>query len=986
GMASNRVTKIVQIPNGEIWIATQDGISKFDGLYWTTKADSSIVPMGLSGVQMEVISDSSLIMTGSNSEGPHLFKYKNDQWSSLPLPGNDKLSYLLAKGINFRSTNLILGSQDKIYRYHEEQWIEIVLSDFDKNEQIKDLVSWGVKTLIATNKRLLLVENNQFKPLLKQNNILNITIDDTQDRCYLLLESELAYYDLKKGEMVSLLKGDIGNTYGHIHQSNLLLKGQKIYYSMNSPLIQYNPQTNTSRAITSDYYNLDHTCMDAIVDNEGSIWVATLRGAFRVKNSSIYNYNDESLVENEVSSILQDSDGTLYLGANIGLSVIHPNGKIRKYPLSSGLERMRVMDIIKHQGEIYFTTYTRGVRKFTNKGILELDSQVQMEGASDLCSFMDTLYCSDYGNLYKWVNSDWQLITTTPNNSTIRKIFFTENYRLLLTENGVRDLTTNKVYTGSDIYMSNVYTALEYNNQILLGTASGIYTIQNEKIVPTEYKIHAPVYALTSDQNNELWVGTGSGVWHFRDEGSYHYYKGNGLIGNEVNRNAFQFSKNGSLLVGTDEGISIIDTSDETSIPIPNIEITSIEVNQKEIDDYNLSYQTNNLRFHFRSTSYYDIESLNYRFRLIGLSEEWEYINFAEQNSTYYPNLDPGEYVFEVQARIDDGTWSNSAKSDKLTIHAAFYEAVWFRILFVILIISGLVAFYRYRSNVLTEQKEELEERVLEKTRELEKRNKELIKTIDDLKAAQGQLIQSEKLASMGHLTSGIAHELNNPLNYIRGGAECIIRNLDELSEILNERGNDVRTIMDESRMLAESIFDGATKSTSIVKSLGSFTADSQNFYSFTDLQKEVETSLTLLGNEIGFRIVINRMFGNIPPIECYPAKINQMMVNILLNAIQAITESGEITIRYYRKDDQNIAIEISDDGEGIASDLHEKVFEPFFTTKDSNPGLGLTIAKSIVQEHNGTISFISKPGVGSKVKISLPVSQTYHPELEGSE
>ena len=143
---------------------------------------------------------------------------------------------------------------------------------------------------------------------------------------------------------------------------------------------------------------------------------------------------------------------------------------------------------------------------------------------------------------------------------------------------------------------------------------------------------------------------------------------------------------------------------------------------------------------------------------------------------------------------------------------------------------------------------------------------------------------------------------------------------------------------------------------------------------------------MTLLGNEIGFRIVINRMFGNIPPIECYPAKINQMMVNILLNAIQAITESGEITIRYYRKDDQNIAIEISDDGEGIASDLHEKVFEPFFTTKDSNPGLGLTIAKSIVQEHNGTISFISKPGVGSKVKISLPVSQTYHPELEGSE
>ncbi len=138
-----------------------------------------------------------------------------------------------------------------------------------------------------------------------------------------------------------------------------------------------------------------------------------------------------------------------------------------------------------------------------------------------------------------------------------------------------------------------------------------------------------------------------------------------------------------------------------------------------------------------------------------------------------------------------------------------------------------------------------------------------------------------------------------------------------------------------------------------------------------------------MLNNQVGFRITVNKMFGNIPPIECYPAKINQLLVNLLKNAVQAIEHEGEITIRYYRKDDKRIGLEISDDGVGIPQDLQEQVFEPFCTTKDTNPGRGLAIVKSIVQEHHGSIKLDSKPGKGTKVKIFLPVNQTAHPELE---
>ncbi len=290
----------------------------------------------------------------------------------------------------------------------------------------------------------------------------------------------------------------------------------------------------------------------------------------------------------------------------------------------------------------------------------------------------------------------------------------------------------------------------------------------------------------------------------------------------------------------------------------------------------------------------------------------------------------------------------------------------------------------RIRNRQLKVRNEKLEDMVKEKTAEINKRNEELVKTIKDLKSAQGQVIQSEKLASMGHLTAGIAHELNNPLNYIRGGAECVIRNLQEMDEYIkmgkltlpSDLKQSVSYLLEESATLAESILTGSNKSTDIIKSLNSFTSDSQQYLSYNDLEKEVETGLTLLSNQIGFRITINRMFGSLPPVECYPAKINQLIVNLLLNSIQAIKDEGEITIRIFRKDMQYAILEINDNGVGIKPEDYGKIFEPFFTTKESNSGLGLTISEAIVQEHKGKIKVHSTVNEGTKVTVWLPFNQ----------
>lgn len=995
GMASNRITQIAQLPDGEIWIATQEGLSRFNGINWATFSDTLQIPPGIGKVRMEVLRDSSVVIASFNTDGFMLSSYSNSNntWNEIKLPEELQRStgdYIMAKAIGENSRNLIMGTGNKVLTYSNDHWTSLELP-MSTDDRLTSMVVYGDSLFAATNKQVFLLVDNTSRKLLDIPGIINITFDPASQRCYMLQEGALLYYDLSTSELGYVFEGRrMGNSNLGVH-SSLIVHGEHIYYSLNSPLTQYNHHTKKHQQIVTEYYTSDHTCMSALVDHEGSIWVATLRGAFRIKDASIYNYNGEALIENEVTAIYEDSEENLYLGANIGLSVIWKDGTISHYPLSNSSTKNRIMDIVEFNDTIYLSAFPNGIMTFSGaEGLEKAHSSTSLENVSDLHVYNDELYCSSDQKIYKLGVDAWDLVYQINDsiNCVIRKLYFNDEHRFVLTDVGLIDLSDSAFIKGHDLYQSNLYSAVYKDDKLLLGSATELVQLKDNEITASSYTIQAPIYTMNLTSDDDLWLGTGSGVISFADGKKYSYTKGNGLIGNEVNRNAFVFSSKGSLLVGTDEGMSVIDPTVRRVAPVPKVKITAIAGNQEPLNGYNLSHEVRNLKFTFQTISFYNIDELNYRVRLLGLNPEWEEISFAEQNSITYPNLSSGKYRFEVQSRISDGEWSKVARSPSITIDSPIHETIWFRMIIIVLFIVAFVVFYRIRNKVLKDRNEELENRVLEKTQELEQRNQELVFTIENLKAAQGQLIQSEKLASMGHLTSGIAHELNNPLNYIRGGAECIIKNLDELSELLVGKNGltstELKTIMDDSKLLAESILEGANKSTGIVKSLGSFTADSQNFYSFTDLQKEVETSLTLLNNEIGFRIIINKMFGNIPPIECYPAKINQMLVNILLNAIQAIKNRGEITVRYYRKDDQFIAIEISDDGEGVNSHLHEKVFEPFFTTKDSNPGLGLTIAKSIVQEHKGSINFISKPGLGTKVKILLPVSQTYHPELEG--
>ncbi len=275
-----------------------------------------------------------------------------------------------------------------------------------------------------------------------------------------------------------------------------------------------------------------------------------------------------------------------------------------------------------------------------------------------------------------------------------------------------------------------------------------------------------------------------------------------------------------------------------------------------------------------------------------------------------------------------------------------------------------------------------LETLVKERTVELEKTNKELqdgnlvLKkqreeleiTLNELSTAQKQLIQAEKMASLGVLAAGVGHEINNPLNYIKNG----------VSGMLNHIQKNARNVKDGITPYFDIINDGVKRASDIVKSLSHFSRQGGEMDETCDLHEIIDNCLVILHNKVKNRINVIREFTDQPAIvRGSEGKLHQAFLNLFSNAEQAITGEGMIRIKTI-KNKKEIIIEISDTGEGISVENMSRIGDPFFTTKAPGvgTGLGLSITYSIIEEHNGNIDVTSKLNQGSTFTVTLPSSQ----------
>lgn len=277
--------------------------------------------------------------------------------------------------------------------------------------------------------------------------------------------------------------------------------------------------------------------------------------------------------------------------------------------------------------------------------------------------------------------------------------------------------------------------------------------------------------------------------------------------------------------------------------------------------------------------------------------------------------------------------------------------------------------------------------------------NNELVLASQQLEKTRTHLMQSEKMASIGQLAAGVAHEINNPIGYVYSNLGALERYVQDAFMMIEQYEQAEGAIADEAvraqlkaarekldivflkedlRALMNESRDGITRVKKIVQNLQDFShVDASDEWYFADLHKGLDSTLNIVNNEIKYKANVIREYGDIPEVECLLSQLNQVFMNLLVNAAQAIEGRGTITIRTGSQGDE-VWVEIADTGTSIAPENIKKIFDPFFTTKPigKGTGLGLSLSYGIIQKHHGRIEVQSEPGKGTTFSMWLPIRQ----------
>jgi signal transduction histidine kinase len=343
-----------------------------------------------------------------------------------------------------------------------------------------------------------------------------------------------------------------------------------------------------------------------------------------------------------------------------------------------------------------------------------------------------------------------------------------------------------------------------------------------------------------------------------------------------------------------------------------------------------------------------------------------------------------------IEATLDE--------KDRWRVYLLFYAAA------LLIVIAYLGIRVAHTQNALRAANEELEMRVMERTRDLSQ-------TLKRLKESEAQLVQSEKMSSLGQMVAGVAHEINSPLAYVKNSVATARDRMPDLRDALTraERLLEILRLDAPDPAQLQQTFDGLEQKLGRIRSarmlddLDALTRDGlhgieqivelvANLRSFSRLDRSKVASFNvnegvratlLIAQSSLRRIEVERHLGDVPSITCSPSQVNQVLLNLLNNSSQAMDKpQGRITITTRPAGDGAVAIDVEDNGKGIAADALPKIFDPFYTTKEpgKGTGLGLSIAYKIVTQHGGRIDVRSTPGEGTTVTVTLPVEPP--PEL----
>jgi len=417
-----------------------------------------------------------------------------------------------------------------------------------------------------------------------------------------------------------------------------------------------------------------------------------------------------------------------------------------------------------------------------------------------------------------------------------------------------------------------------------------------------------------------------------------------------------------------------------------NIQWDSLPVPFKLPLGLKLPYDQNYLRFQYANFRVLNRDKIAFRYILEGYDSKWNYPGSKSVSKNYF-NLPPGKYTFQVETRELSGKWGSQAHYT-FSILPPWWQTWWAYLLYAIIVIGGIWSIVQYRSRQLKRKNRLLEEKVAFRTKELQK-------TITSLKSTQAQLIQSEKMASLGELTAGIAHEIQNPLNFVNNFSEVNRELIEELKEEKAKTKKERDEKLEEELLTdidqnLEKISHHGKRADSIVKGMLQHSRASSGEKEPTDINMLADEYLRLAyhglrAKDKSFNATLDTDFDkDIGKIDIIPQDMGRVILNLITNAFHAVQERKkrgekgyEPTVTVSTKTiGDTIQVAVKDNGNGVPQQIIKRIFEPFFTTKPSGRGTGLGLSMSyeiVTKGHGGELKVTSKEGEGTIFTIILP-------------
>jgi signal transduction histidine kinase/ligand-binding sensor domain-containing protein len=721
----------------------------------------------------------------------------------------------------------------------------------------------------------------------------------------------------------------------------------------------YNGQTFTHFTQNDGLSSNNVRCM--LEDSKGNLWFGTNGGGVSKYNGETFTHftQKEGLSSNNIQTILEDSHGNLWFGTRGGGVSRYKNDTLTHFTQKEGLSSNTVLSILEDSHDnLWFGTRGGGVSKYNGEAFIHF---TEIEGLSNNIVYS----ILEDGNSNIWLSTEMGLNYLVLEPDSVQAAYYKPVIHTYNLQDGLK---------GLDFYPNSVF--LDSRNHIWWGSSKSL-TILDMNNLKMPDKI--PIMQL-----NQLVIN--QKLTDFRQM-------------NNSKGEKYKFSSAAKFY----------------NYPL-NLE---------------LPHNNNHLTFHFAAIDWYAPHKIKYSYKMEGLNTQWS-LPTSEAKADYR-SMPYGTYTFKVRAIGGSQKWSEPFDYT-FTILPPWWHTWLARTGYGIITLLIIFGFARLRTAKLKQRQKELEAEVSNATKlirtqkkevenqrdeieaqkeeiesqrdevvatneALEEHERELKFTLENLKLTQSQLIQSEKMASVGILTAGIAHELNNPINFVSGNVNPLLRDVNDIFTLIEKYDEIIKTnklegsfnevdqlkteldftfLVKEILNLLEGIEDGANRSSQIVKGLRSFSRLDDETCQLYDIHEVIDSTLILLQNKIKDRINVRKEYGDFEEVECYPSKLNQVIMNVLSNSIQAIEDKGEIFIQTVSSA-IGIKIIIKDNGKGMTPDVKEHIFEPFFTTKEvgKGTGLGLSISYGIIEQHNGNIDVISEPGKGTEFIISLPKTQS---------